>query len=110
MCMTQGCSVVPNRWRPSALGTGEIFTVPTNAPATINYEMKMLDGWGEERVFELAMFSTYGDQITLKKGSLNQVRHEEAASIASLLTVSLFGFNKDRKFIVPGAASRPDWR
>jgi hypothetical protein len=34
------------------------------------------------------------------------MRHEEAAAVASLLTVSLFGFNKDRKFIVPGTGVR----
>jgi hypothetical protein len=34
------------------------------------------------------------------------MRHEEAAAVASLLTVSLFGFNNDRKFIVPGTGIR----
>jgi hypothetical protein len=34
------------------------------------------------------------------------MRQEEAAAVASLLAVSIFGFNKDRKFIVPGTAIR----
>jgi len=34
------------------------------------------------------------------------MRPEEAAAVASLLTVSIFGFNKERKFIVPGTAIR----
>lgn len=70
-CTTQGCSVGGNEWRPNALACGGVFTAPTNVPsnvpATITYEMKLQDRWGEERTFELTHFSTYGGQIKFKE-------------------------------------------
>jgi hypothetical protein len=70
-CTTPGCAVSANQWYPSALATGDVFTAPTNVPsnvpATINYEMKLVDRWREERTFALAHFSTYGGQINFRE-------------------------------------------
>ncbi len=66
-CMTQGCSV-GNRWGPSALANGEMFTaqtqVPPNLPSRMTYEMRLQDRWGERRTFEIVL---NGDQLVFEE-------------------------------------------